>query len=119
MCLRRSKTRARVHNAQSPKFACSSFKDVNSLFCVVDYGGGGGGDGDNLESTSKPSICHRNRSVKVLIRSLSQPARYEETAPEIRIPGSDWENLGFQKLGTLNYKIEAIWEILEDEFRRT
>ncbi|KAL3624005.1 hypothetical protein CASFOL_032821 [Castilleja foliolosa] len=90
MWLRRSKTRARVHNAQSPKFACSSFKDVNSLFCVVDYGGGGG-DGDNLESPSKPSICHRNRSVKALIRSLSQPALplNEQTAPEIRIPGSE------------------------------
>ncbi|GFP97973.1 uncharacterized protein at5g39865 [Phtheirospermum japonicum] len=90
MWLRRSKTRARVHNAPSPKFACSSFKDVHSLFCVVDYDGGGG-DEDTLESPSKPSICHRNRSLKALIRSLSQSALplYEETAPEIRIPGAE------------------------------
>ncbi|KAL3629691.1 hypothetical protein CASFOL_026913 [Castilleja foliolosa] len=88
MWLRRSKTRARVHNASSPKFACSSFKDVNSLFCVVDYGAG---DGDALESPSQPSICHRNRSLKALIRSLSQPslALCEQTTPQIQIPGTE------------------------------
>ncbi|XP_057772493.1 uncharacterized protein At5g39865 [Salvia miltiorrhiza] len=75
MWLRRTKTRSRVHNAPTLKFACSSFKDVHSLL----YDGGGGGD-----SPSSPSIYHRNRSAKELIRSLSNPADRE-----IRIRGAE------------------------------
>ncbi|KAL8027058.1 hypothetical protein ABFS82_14G068100 [Erythranthe guttata] len=84
MWLRRSKTRARVHNAPAPKFACSSFKDVHTLL-LDDEPAGGGSPGSSLESPTKPSICHRSRSVKTLIRTLSQPAPPEE----IRIPGAE------------------------------
>ncbi|KAK6122143.1 hypothetical protein DH2020_044112 [Rehmannia glutinosa] len=95
MWLRRSKTRARVHNAPPPKFACSSFKDVHSLFSDDESVAGGGGGRDTLDSPTHPSICHRNRSVKALLRSLSQPVlpqievTREETGPEIRIPGAE------------------------------
>lgn len=90
MWLRRSKSRVRIHNAPSPKFACSSFKDVHSLL----YGGESGG-GDTLDSPTRPSIYHRSRSVKSLLRTLSHPAlpqnevAHEETDPEIRIRGAE------------------------------
>lgn len=93
MWLRRSKTRARVHNAPLPKFACSSFKDVHALLSGEISGGRSPGDG--FDSPSKPPICHRSRSVKSLVRSLSQPTLPqnetppEEAEPEIRIPGAE------------------------------
>ncbi|CAA0816860.1 Glutaredoxin family protein [Striga hermonthica] len=95
MWLRRSKTRARVHNAPSPKFACSSFKDVQTLFSPDDFAASAPGDGSGspLGSPSQPSICHRTRSVKALLRTLSHhappPPDGGETAfPEIRVPGA-------------------------------
>lgn len=83
MWLRRSKTKSRVHNAPTLKFACSSFKDINVL-----YDDGRGHGGDTPDSPSTPSIYHRNRSVKELLRSLSHPAfprHNAETGQEIRI----------------------------------
>ncbi|XP_047968897.1 uncharacterized protein At5g39865 [Salvia hispanica] len=78
MWLRRNKARNRVHDAPTLKFACSSFKDVHSL--LYD-------DADSPRSPSSPSIYHRNRSAKELLRSLSIPA-----AREIRIRGAAAEN---------------------------
>ncbi|PIN25444.1 Glutaredoxin-related protein [Handroanthus impetiginosus] len=97
MWLRRSKSRVRVHNAppvpKFPKFGCSSFKDIHSLLSDEENGGGGGGD--TISSPSKPSILHRSRSVKALLRTLSQPVlpqselAQQESDPEIRIPGAE------------------------------
>ncbi|KAL1565785.1 hypothetical protein AAHA92_01469 [Salvia divinorum] len=80
MWLRRNKARNRVHDAPALKFACSSFKDVHSLL----YDDGGGGD---AASPRSPSIYHRNRSAKELLRCLSIPVDRE-----IRIRGQAAEN---------------------------
>ncbi|PIM97664.1 Glutaredoxin-related protein [Handroanthus impetiginosus] len=87
MWLRRTKSRVPIHNAPSPKFACSSFKDIHILLSDDES------RGDALDSPRNPSICHRKRS---LFRTLSQPPfRQNEAAPpgepdrEIRIPGAE------------------------------
>ncbi|KAL8525780.1 hypothetical protein ACS0TY_015136 [Phlomoides rotata] len=88
MWLRRSKTRARVHNAPTIKFACSSFKDVHLLLYDDENAA------DNAGSPP-PSIYHRTRSVKELLRTLSFPAlpqidaSPEDSSPEIWIRGSE------------------------------
>ncbi|CAA0823137.1 Glutaredoxin family protein [Striga hermonthica] len=91
MWLRRSETRAQVNNASAAsaaKFACSSFKDVRSLFSPDDFTGAAGRDGCTV-----PSICHRNRSAKALLRSLSLSHTAllpdGEAAAEIRIPSAE------------------------------
>ncbi|KAL2490396.1 Glutaredoxin family protein [Abeliophyllum distichum] len=82
MWLRRSKSRFRLHNASSPKFACSSFKNIQGLFSEDESNcnnnkSSGGGD-ITLDSPtpyiSKPSICHHVRSANFLIRTLSLPS---------------------------------------------
>lgn len=88
MWLRRSKTKARVHNAPTIKFACSSFKDVHRLLLDDENGG------DNVGSPP-PSIYHRSRSVKALLRTLSYPAlplnedSPKDSSSEIWIRGSE------------------------------
>ncbi|KAH6814508.1 hypothetical protein C2S51_023526 [Perilla frutescens var. frutescens] len=91
MWLRRSKTKSRVHNAPTTvKFACSSFKDVSLL--NDDATRAGGGEAPDSPSTPSPSIYHRSRSAKELLRSLSHPAfpRHSAgTGREIRIWGAE------------------------------
>ncbi|KAH6814222.1 hypothetical protein C2S51_023240 [Perilla frutescens var. frutescens] len=92
MWLGRTKSRVRFHDAPPPKFACSSFKDIHILLSDD--------DGDTLDSRGKPSVFHRTRSVKSLIRSLSQLPSFEiaaaaeaddevEPRPEICIPDAE------------------------------
>lgn len=95
MWLGRTKSRVRFHDAPPPKFACSSFKDIHIL--LSDDGG------DTLDSPRKPSICHRTRSLKSLIRSLShlpflenaaareaeEEEEDEEPRREICLPGAE------------------------------
>lgn len=77
MWLRRTKTRSRVHNAPTLKFASPSFNGVHSLLYDGEIGGGG-------DSPSSPTIYHRNRCAKKLLRSLSNAADRE-----IRIRGAE------------------------------
>ncbi|XP_073269717.1 uncharacterized protein [Primulina huaijiensis] len=91
MWLRRTKSRVRIHNAPSPKFACSSFKDIHSLLSNVD-GVCVGGGGDTPDSPRKLPICHRTRSVNALLRSLSLPPEAPDKQSqngEIRIPDAE------------------------------
>ncbi|XP_051113193.1 uncharacterized protein At5g39865-like [Andrographis paniculata] len=90
MWLRRTKSGVRIHNAYPPKFGCTSFKDVHSL---IDDGGG--------SPKKQPAICHRTRSVKSFLRTLSKSTFPENVAeepeaepepepdPDIRIPGAE------------------------------
>ncbi|EPS70239.1 hypothetical protein M569_04523, partial [Genlisea aurea] len=70
------------HNANSPKFACSSFKDIHALLAADEATA----SGQNVADSAP--ICHRNRAVKHLVRTLSQPAppRIESA---IGIPGAE------------------------------
>ncbi|CAA2968611.1 uncharacterized protein At5g39865-like [Olea europaea subsp. europaea] len=98
MWLRRSKSRIRLHNASSPKFACSSFKDLRLLLSEEDSNCSNNkistGDGDiALDSSTpyirKPSICHRVRSANFLLRTLSLQSDHQESKPyreEVQVP---------------------------------
>ncbi|KAL0294359.1 UNVERIFIED_CONTAM: hypothetical protein Sangu_2518000 [Sesamum angustifolium] len=93
MWLRRSKSKSRIHDAPPLKFACTSFKDIESL--LSDDGFVAAGAGCTLFSPTQPSICHRSRSFKPILRTLSNPtlplidAAREGTEPDIRIPGAE------------------------------
>ncbi|CAA0827363.1 Topless-related protein 4 [Striga hermonthica] len=67
----RAQAKKAAAGAAALTFSCSSFKEVRSLFFPDDFTGAGGQDG-----CTAPSICHRNRSAKALLRSvsLSHPA---------------------------------------------
>ncbi|KAL3829046.1 hypothetical protein ACJIZ3_017848 [Penstemon smallii] len=80
----------RIHNASSPKFACSSFKDVHTLLSDEEIGGVGAGY--TPDSPKRSSIFHRVRCAKSLLRTLSQPPlpKYAaEPDTEIRISGAE------------------------------
>ncbi|CAA2953616.1 uncharacterized protein At5g39865-like [Olea europaea var. sylvestris] len=105
MWLRRSKSRIRLHNASSPKFACSSLKDIQILLSEEDsgyrYNKISAGDGDiALDSPTpyirKPSICHRVRSSNFLLRTLSLLPDHSESKPygdEGQVPAPLPENV--------------------------
>ncbi|KAL2548697.1 Glutaredoxin domain-containing protein [Forsythia ovata] len=78
---RRSKSWFQLHDASSPKFACSSFKDVQGLLsedesnCSNNKSSGGGDI--TLDSpthlSGSPPFCHRVRIANFLLRTLSLP----------------------------------------------
>ncbi|KAL2470995.1 Glutaredoxin family protein [Abeliophyllum distichum] len=101
MWLRRSKSRFRLHDASSPKFACSSFKDIQGLLsenennCSNNKSSGGGDI--TLDSPTpyirKPSICHRVRSANFLLRTLSLPPVAEAKPYRDEVPTPLSENV--------------------------
>jgi len=105
MWLRRSKSRIRLHNASSPKFTCSSFKDLRLLLSEEDSICSNNkistGDGDiAIDSPTpyirKPSICHRVRSANFLLRTLSLPPDHQESKPyreDVQVPVPLSENV--------------------------
>ncbi|CAI9770779.1 unnamed protein product [Fraxinus pennsylvanica] len=98
MWLWRSKSRIRFHNASSPKFACSSFKDIQVLLSEEDsnyrYNKISAGDGDiALDSPTpyirNPSVCHRVRSSNLFLRTLSlrpDPSESKPYGDEVQVP---------------------------------
>ncbi|KAL3850580.1 hypothetical protein ACJIZ3_012462 [Penstemon smallii] len=89
MWLRRTKSRVQIHSAPSPKFACSSFKDIHSLLSDEEPGGAASASSSHtLDSPRKPPIFHRIRSVNSLLRLQGNDSE-TEPEPEIRIPGTE------------------------------
>ncbi|KAL2552869.1 putative protein-like [Forsythia ovata] len=79
MWLRRSKSRFRLHDASSPKFTCSFFKDIQGLISEDESNcsnnKSSGGDDITLDSPTpyirKPSIFHCVQSANFLIQTIS------------------------------------------------
>ncbi|KAL2488625.1 Glutaredoxin domain-containing protein [Forsythia ovata] len=79
MWLRRSKSRFRLHDASSPKFACSSFKDIQGLL------------------SEDESNCSNNKSSggapNFLLRTLSLPPFAESKPYRDEVPAPLSENV--------------------------